>query len=221
VGATRDKLAILGKSPAEIRRLESAVEISGLHEATTLHAPIGGTIATRDVSPGQYVAAGGDKPVFTIVDASRVWLQAQLAESDAGAVHVGDRVDVTTPAWPERHFQAVIDTVGAGLDPATHRLPVRATIPNPDLALKPQMFASFSIHHVSDGVRLMVPAAAVIHEGDSARLWVVRRDHRLEARTVRTGEEKGGLVEIAGGLRPGETVVTAGAIFVNEAGLGS
>ncbi|WP_421836882.1 efflux RND transporter periplasmic adaptor subunit [Novosphingobium sp.] len=220
VGAARDKLAILGKSAGEIRRLETAREISGLHEVTTFHAPIGGTIALRDVSPGQYVGVGGEKPLFTITDASRVWLQAQIAESDASGVHVGDKVDVVTPAWPGRRFTAVIDMVGAGLDPTTHRLPVRATIANPDGALKPQMFASFSIHHLSPGTRIMVPAAAVIHEGDTARVWVRRPDRRLASREVQTGEELGGRVEVLRGLRPGETIVTAGAIFVNEAGLG-
>lgn len=220
VGAARDKLAILGKSPSEIHRLESSREVSGLHEVTTFHAPIGGTIALRDVSPGQYVGIGGDKPVFTITDASRVWLQAQIAESDASGVHVGDKVDVVTPAWPGRHFTAVIEMIGAGLDPVTHRLPVRATIANPDGALKPQMFASFAIHHFSPGTRIMVPSTAVIHEGDSARIWVLRPDRRLAIRQVRTGEELGDRVEVLSGLRPGETIVTAGAIFVNEAGLG-
>jgi len=221
VGAARDKLAIFGKSAGEIRRLETAREITGLHEETTLHAPIGGTIASRDVSPGQYVGAGGDKPVLTITDPSRVWLIAQLPESDTANVHVGDRVEVTTPAWPGRIFHAVIDNVGAGLDPNTHRLPVRATIANPDQALKPQMFASFAIRHVDQRARLTVPGTAVIHEGESARLWVLRPDRRLEARMVRTGQAEGDEVEITAGLRPGETVVTAGALFVNEAGLGA
>lgn len=221
VGATRDKLAILGKSAGEIQRLESAREISGLHEETTFHAPIGGTVALRDVSPGQYVGVGGDKPVFTITDASRVWLQAQIAESDASGVHVGDKVDVVTPAWPGRKFTAVIDLVGAGLDPMTHRLPVRATIANPDGALKPQMFASFSIQHFSPGTRILVPSTAVIHEGDSARVWVLRPDKRLASRQVRTGEDQNGRIEILSGLRGGETIVTAGALFVNEAGLGN
>lgn len=220
VGAARDKLAILGKSAGEIQRLESAREVSGLHEVTTFHAPIGGTVALRDVSPGQYVGVGGDKPVFTITDASRVWLQAQIAESDASGVHVGDKVDVVTPAWPGRKFSAVIDLVGAGLDPTTHRLPVRATIANPDGALKPQMFASFSIQHFSPGTRILVPSTAVIHEGDSARVWILRPDKRLASRQVRTGEDQNGRIEILDGLRGGETIVTAGALFVNEAGLG-
>ena len=220
LGAARDKLSILGKSQAEIARLESVGEVSGIHDVTTLHAPIGGLIASRDVAAGQYVSQGGDKPVMTITDPSRVWLVARVAESDASDVHLGDTVTVTTPALPGRTFYATIDLVGAALDPQTHRLPVRATIANPDGALKPQMFASFAIRSRRQAEAIRVPAAAVIHEGDAARVWVVRPDGLLAARTVRTGDSTDGQVSITDGLKPGERIVTAGALFVNEAGLG-
>ncbi len=220
LGAARDKLAILGKSQGEINRLENVGEVSGIHDITTLHAPISGVIASRDVAAGQYVSQGGDKPVMTITDPSRVWLVAQVAESDAENVRVGDPVEVTTPAVPGRIFHATIDLVGAALDPQTHRLPVRASIPNPDKALKPQMFASFAIHHLNAGEAIRVPAAAVIHEGDTARVWIMRPDGLLVARDVKTGDSANGLVTITSGLKPGEKIVTSGALFVNEAGIG-
>ncbi|HJO64573.1 MAG TPA: efflux RND transporter periplasmic adaptor subunit [Sphingomonas sanguinis] len=220
LGAARDKLAILGKSQGEINRLENVGEVSGIHDITTLHAPISGVIASRDVAAGQYVSQGGDKPVMTITDPSRVWLVAQVAESDAENVRVGDPVEVTTPAVPGRVFHATIDLVGAALDPQTHRLPVRASIPNPDKALKPQMFASFAIKHLNAGEAIRVPAAAVIHEGDTARVWIMRPDGLLVARDVKTGDSANGLVTITSGLKPGEKIVTSGALFVNEAGIG-
>jgi cobalt-zinc-cadmium efflux system membrane fusion protein len=220
LGAARDKLAVLGKSPAEIRRLENAGEVSGIHDVTTLHAPIGGLVASRDVSAGQYVGQGGDRPVMTITDPSRVWLVAQVAEGDAESIHVGDAATVTTPALPGRTFSARIDLVGAALDPVTHRLPVRAAIANPDGALKPQMFASFAIRRARAGEEMRVPAAAVIHEGEQARVWVVRPGGVLAARDVVTGDSQDGQVAIVRGLAPGERIVTAGALFVNEAGIG-
>ena len=192
----------------------------GIWSMTTLVAPISGVVASRDVAPGQYVSQGGDKPVMTITDPSRVWLIAQVAESDAENVCVGDPVEVTTPAVPGRVFHATIDLVGAALDPQTHRLPVRASIPNPDKALKPQMFASFAIKHLNAGEAIRVPAAAVIHEGDNARVWIMRPDGLLVARDVTTGDSANGLVTITSGLKPGEKIVTSGALFVNEAGIG-
>jgi len=220
LGAARDKLSLLGKTPDEVQRLEAAGEVAGIYSQTTYHAPVGGTIASRDVAPGQYVTAGGDKPVMVIADLTRVWLVAQVSEGDAAAVHLGDPVDVTTPAYPGRIFHAVIDNVGASLDPQTHRLPVRATVANPDEALKPEMFASFTIRRSHVASATLVPASAVIHEGDSARVWVVGQDGLLTARQVTVSDSAGGEVSISAGLHPGERVVTAGAIFVNEAGLG-
>lgn len=220
LGAARDKLSLLGKSPAEVQRLETAGEVAGIYSQTTYHAPVAGTVASRDIAPGQYVTAGGDKPLMVIADLTNVWLVAQVSQEDAAAVRVGDPVDVTTPAYPGRVFHAVIDNVGAALDPQTHRLPVRATVANPDEALKPEMFASFSIGRTHATSAVLVPASAVIHEGDSARVWVVGQDGLLYARPVVVGDSANGQVSIASGLRPGERIVTAGAIFVNEAGLG-
>ena len=97
---------------------------------------------------------------------------------------------------------------------------MRATIANPDGALKPQMFASFAIRQAHAGSALRVPAAAVIHEGESARVWVVRPGGLLVSRDVVAGDEQDGMVTILKGLEPGERIVTAGALFVNEAGIG-
>ncbi len=226
LGAARDKLTILGKTPAEIDRLERVHEVDGIHAETTLHAPIGGVIASRAVALGQYLSAGGTAPAFVITDPRSVYLVAQVPESASAQVRLGDQVSVTTPAYAGRRFSARIDNIAAGLDPVTHRLQVRATVANPDLALKPQMFASFTIRATgpvnSGGVT--VPASAVIHEGDSARVWVAGAGRVLQARTVRLGAASGGgvgdgTVQVVEGLQPGERVVTAGAIFVNEAGL--
>jgi cobalt-zinc-cadmium efflux system membrane fusion protein len=149
LGAARDKLEIFGKTTGEIGKLENAHDVAGYHPETTFRAPIAGVIASRAVAPGQFVQAGGSTPVLTIANPSRVWLVAQLAESDAPRVHLGDEVDVTVSAYPGRSFKAVIDNIASALDPISHRLPVRATIANPDGALKPQMFASFTIRHTS------------------------------------------------------------------------
>ncbi len=207
--ASRDRMAILG-NPA-----------GGASMKSVYRSPVSGTVATRDVAPGQYVTAGGSSPLLTISDLSRVWLVAQVSENDASSVRIGDTVQVTTPAYPGRVFNATIDNVSPELDANTHRLPVRATVANPDLALKPQMFASFAIRRRTAGSALLVPSTAVIHEGESARVWVVGRKGLLWTRLVTVGDSANGYDTIASGLKPGERIVTTGAIFVNEAGLGS
>lgn len=225
LGAARGKLTILGKTPGEIERLATAHAGAAVGAETMLRAPIGGVIASRNVAVGQYLASGGTTSVFVITNPSIVWLVAQLPESASAQVHLGDAVSVTTPAFPGRTFAAKVDNIGASLDPATHRLPVRATIRNVDGALKPQMFASFIIRtppfagSSRDAGGVSVPAVAVIHEGDSARVWVAGPGRVLRARAVTLGQAGDGMITVTRGLAPGELIVTAGAIFVNEAGL--
>jgi hypothetical protein len=139
-----------------------------------------------------------------------------VAETDAPRVQLGDHVAVTTTALPGREFDAVIDNVGAQIDPVTHRLTVRATIANPDGALKPQMFANFTIRTPMTAKAthpmglVSVPSLAVIHEGDSARVWVYLGKGRVKSREVTAGESHDGFVTILSGLKPGEKVVSAG-----------
>lgn len=224
--AARDKLVVYGKTSTEISRLSGASNISGLHAETNLRAPIKGTIVTRNVANGQYVTAGGSQPAFVIADLSTVWLVADIPETDAARIHLGDKITVRTAALPGRTFDAVIDNIAAQIDPVSHRLRVRATIHNGDGALKPQMFADFLIKSgTGPGLApakglVSVPAAAVIHEGDSARVWVHLGKGKVVARPVVAGDSHDGRVVILSGLRAGEQVVTGGALFVNEAGLG-
>jgi len=218
--AAQDRLGLFGKSAAETQALESAGRSVGGKAATLYRAPVSGIVADRSVAPGQFVSAGGSAPLLTITDPAHVWLVAQLPESEANAIRLGDRVTVTTPALPGRAFAATIDNIAAALDPATHRLPVRATVANPEGALKPQMFASFVIRRpLQGGAGVLVPEAAVIHEGDSARVWALGPDTLLHGRPVAIGETEGGFTRVTAGLRPGDRIVTSGALFVNEAGL--
>ncbi len=218
--AAQDRLGLFGKSPGETRAIQGGARPSDGKASTLYRAPVSGLVADRSVAPGQFVAAGGSTALLTITNPAHVWLVAQLPESEAAAVRLGDHVTVTTPALPGRSFAATIDNIAAALDPATHRLPVRATVANPDGALKPQMFAAFVIRRpLSGGAGVLVPAAAVIHEGDSARVWVMGRDGLLHGRPVQTSETEGGFTRITSGLNEGDRVVTSGALFVNEAGL--
>lgn len=215
LAAARGRLAVYGMSGDDVRRFQRRPGAAATE--TTVRAPIGGVIAKRDVATGQFIDGRGSA-AFVITDPSAVWLIAQIAERDAARVHVGDAVEVTTPAWPGRRFDARVAQVGAAIDSTTHRLPVRATIANPDGALKPDMFANFAIRSTRPGApALLIPASAVIYEGDTARVWVEGSRGALSPRLVTVAERDGDQVQVVRGLAPGERLVTGGAIFVNEA----
>jgi cobalt-zinc-cadmium efflux system membrane fusion protein len=213
LNSVRNRLSILGKSPADIAALERAEIIDPV---ATMTAPIAGVVVDRQVGPGQFLQSGSATPVFTIADPSSVWLLANVRETDAGLVKVGQSVEVRVLAYPKRAFKARVTYVAALVDSVTHRLPVRAEIDNHDGALKPEMFASFRILTSDASQSPAIPAGAVIYEGSGAHVWVLREDGLLELRAIQTGRSSDALIEILDGLKAGERVVTKGGLFIDQ-----
>jgi len=219
LAAVRNRLRILGKSDQEIAELEAA-PTQKIDPTAMVAAPIAGTVTQRQVGLGQYInsaANGASKPVYTIGDLSTVWLIANVRERDVPLMHLGAPVAVRVPAYPDRVFKAKISWVGPSLDANTHRLPVRADVENPDGALKPMMFAAFSITTGTDRTAPAVPQMAVVYEGDTARIWLAHDDKTVESRTVHVGRSQDGLVEILDGVAAGDKIVTSGALFIDRA----
>ena len=214
LNSARNRLRILGRSNSDIGQLESTEAQSPL---ATLVAPIAGVVVDRQVGPGQYLQSAGATPLFTIADPASVWLLANVRESDAGLVRVGQPIEVRVLAYPTRVFKARLTYVGAAVDAATHRLAVRAVIENRDGALKPEMFANFRILTSEASDSPAVPEAAVVYEGDSAHVWVLGGEGVLSLRAIRTGRSSDGLIEVTDGLKSGEQVVTKGPLFIDQA----
>ena len=97
---------------------------------------------------------------------------------------------------------------------------MRADVENPDDALKPLMFARFSIITGPAGKAPAVPEAAIVYEGDTARVWVARDNGSIVSRTIRIGEANGGMIEVLDGLAAGEKIVTSGTLFIDRAAAG-
>ena len=220
VAAVQNRLRIFGESDRQIGALVSGARAHRIQPEAVVTAPVDGTVVTRQVEPGQFVsgaAAGTSTPIFSISDLSTVWLVANVREADAGKVRLGDQMTVRVLAFPDRTFQARVTYIAPAIDPVTRRLPVRAEIANPDRLLKPEMFADFGIDTGAATAALAVPEDAVIYEGQSAHVWLARPDRSLVLQQVRLGRSEGGLVEVLGGLRRGDRIATAGALFIDRA----
>ena len=217
--AVRSRLRILGKTDQEIASLE-AQPTQQLDPVAIVTAPVRGTIIQRQIGVGQYInseAAGATNPVYTISDLSTVYLIANVREVDAPLMHVGLPLEVHVLAYPGRVFKGKVSYVAPSIDTNTHRLPVRADVENPDGALKPGMFANFSIITGESATASAVPQEAVVYEGDRARVWVAGEGDTLALREIRTGRISAGMVEVRAGLSAGEQVVTSGTIFIDRA----
>jgi cobalt-zinc-cadmium efflux system membrane fusion protein len=209
--AARDRLAILNVG---------AGALTSAGAVARLPSPISGVVTLRAVGPGQYLNAtanGATTPIFAVSDLRKVWLVANVREDDVGQMHLGQPIQMHVSAFPGRTFEAKLDYIAPMIDPTTRRLPVHAVIANPDGALKPQMFADFSVKTGQDQTAPSVPTAAVIFEGDHARVWVARPDHTLALREIKAGRTSDGQIEVLSGLNAGDEVVVSGALFIDRA----
>jgi cobalt-zinc-cadmium efflux system membrane fusion protein len=190
------------------------------HGEAVVLAPVPGVIIQRLIGVGQNLAgsAGGSPTqTFSIGNFSQVWIVGNLREEDAMKAHVGQEARVRLLAAPEQPLEAHINYVAPTLDPLSRRLTVRATLANPDGRLKPEMFATFSLLTGGARTELSVPTSAVIYEGSTARVWVANSNgRRLWLRNVVAGSTDNDRVEILSGLKDGDTVVTAGALFIDR-----
>ncbi len=219
--AARNKLRILGKSAPEIAAVENAPNKQQMNPEAIVRAPIGGTVVQRQVGLGQYIASaasgGASTPVYSIGDLSTVWLIANVRETDARLVRIGQPVDVRVLAYPGRVFNAHITWIAPSIDATTRRLPVRAEVDNTDGALKPQMFASFSIITGTDVAAPAIPQNAVIYEGDQAHVWVALDDGTVASRAIKIGHTNDTMVEVTEGLKAGDRIITSGTLFIDRA----
>ena len=215
--AQENRMRILGINEDVISNLEKSHGTGGISAEAMVKAPIAGTVIQRQVGLGQYIQSGAANPVYSIGDLSTLWVLGNVRESDAPLMQVGERADIRIVALPQRVFTAKLTWIAPAIDPTTHRLAVRAELDNPNGVLKPLMFATVGIHTASDRTSPGVPESAVIYEGEQAHVWVAHSDHSLGLRSIRVGRMQDGNIEVLSGLRNGETVVTAGALFIDRA----
>lgn len=215
LAAARRAMAVFGRTEAQI---DAIVATRRVQRSLIVKSPIAGRITARNAAPGTLVQPGVAPAPFSVADLSVVWLLANVAESDSADVKLGQAVVAEVLALPGRMFAGKVTALGAGVDPISHRLTVRAEIKDPRHELRSQMAVRFSIRTGASAHAAAVPANGVVREGDGTMsVWVTEGDpHRFTRRVVRVGAEQGGYDEILEGLKPGETVAVSGAIFLSN-----
>ena len=179
----------------------------------TLRAPTSGFVTERKAFPNQKVTPESD--LYTITDLSRIWIMADVFESDITSIRVGDRAQVTFPNGGAPSLAAKVTYIQPQVDPATRTLKVRLDADNPGLRMKPDMFVNVEFGVVS-AKQLVVPAEAVLDTGDRQTVFVDLGNGYLEPRQVVVGSRFGDRVAITRGLSAGERVVSAGTFLIDS-----
>ncbi len=177
-----------------------------------IRAPFSGWVSLRTVSPGAIVTAG--TAIATVSDISRIKLDFTIPETRLAMIREGMTIKAVSAAWPDRPFTGTIATIDPVIDPATRAVRVRAILPNPDKALKPGMLLTVSVL-ARQRQSLSVPELALVGDGDERFVFVIE-DRTAKRVKVETGIRQDGRVEILGGVKAGQKVVTEGVVKLTD-----
>ena len=210
VRASRTRLELWDLGRAQIDEIEK----TGKTQRTiTLYAPASGYIMARNAFQGQ--KATPETELYAIGDLSRVWVVADVFESDAANVRIGQSAVIGLPYESGKSFVAQVSYIQPQVDPTTRTLKVRIEAPNPSMQLKPDMFVDVEFQSVPQR-KLTVPSEAVLDAGERKTVFVDHGNGNLEPRQVDIGERLGDRVEILKGLKAGERIVTSGNFLIDS-----
>lgn len=179
----------------------------------TIYSPTSGVVQKRNAVEGKYFNEGQN--FFELLELSTVWIEMDVYEHDSGIVELGQEVKLEFTALPEEEIISQIDFINPVLDPKSRTLKVRTTVQNPNGKLKPGMVADATLKIELGGAPLVIPRSAIIDTGKRKVAWVKVDDRTFQAKTLKTGFESEGYVEVYEGLQEGDQVVIEGNFLLD------
>jgi len=179
-------------------------------ERADVRSPIAGQVVKRMVSVGEQVDGTAGQPIVEIANIDKLELGANVPSEQLAHIAVGDRVTITTDAYPEHSFDGRIVAVAPAVDPATNTALVRMRVDNAEHLLKVGMFAEARVRLAEHTNALLVPAAALSRDEQSgAALYVVNGDTATRT-PVKIGLEEDDKVEVLSGVDEAQSILTTG-----------
>jgi cobalt-zinc-cadmium efflux system membrane fusion protein len=178
-----------------------------------IRSPVAGTVVEKLITPGELLQAG-TTACFTVANLSRVWVLAQIFDSDLDAVSLGDTAEVTIGVG-HKSFSGIVDNISSLVDPDTRSVVARVVVKNPGEILKKQMFVRVRIQDREERSAVLVPVSAILRDDENLPfVYVAQPDASFARRHVTLGYRALDQYEIAEGLTGGERIVVEGGIFL-------
>jgi RND family efflux transporter MFP subunit len=208
--ASRRRLELWGITEKQIEEIASSSEPN---IQITIHSSATGIVTERKVTEGQYVKEGD--VLYTLADLSKVWVMADVYESDLPLVHVGQRVEITSPSSPGTKLRGTVSFIEPMVEPQTRTVAVRIQVANPGLRLRPAMYVDVRLLTRAEP-QLVVPRSAVLDSGTRKLVYVAAGDGVFQARAVDLGPPGEEFYPVISGVKAGERVVTHGSFMLDS-----
>jgi membrane fusion protein, copper/silver efflux system len=209
--AARRRLGLFGLSDAQIARIEKTGQVE---RRIDYYAPFDGYVMELGARQGAAVEPGAT--LFQLANLSSVWMIAEVPEAQAAWIKTGNPAEAQVSALPGERFEGRVDYLYPELTQATRTLKVRVVLNNPNLHLRPGMFAMAHLRGSTRESVLTVPTEAVIETGTRSIVIVADDATHFRPVVVRVGAEQGGRSEILEGIQLGQRVVTSGQFLIDS-----
>jgi Cu(I)/Ag(I) efflux system membrane fusion protein len=207
----KSKLLLLGLTEQQILELESANTVPLV---ITYFSPANGIVIDKKVVTGVYVSEGST--LYEISDISTLWNIAEVYESDAGYIRVGEKANLSIATYPNEMFTGTVSLIYPVVNPQARTVKVRVIVNNANGKLKPNMYTE-TLFTRKKGKALTVPVGAVLVTGKRNLVYVkAEHENHFEAREVGIGSRFNDKYEITWGLTDGEIVVSEGGYLIDS-----
>ncbi len=208
--AAKERLRLWDINDEQIKKIETTGKPI---RTLTIYSPASGYVLQKMAVQGMRVMPG--EKLFDIIDLSSVWIVADIYEYELPFIKIGQTARIGLSYFPGKDFYSKVDYLYPALASETRTAKVRFTIPNPNGALKPQMFTNVEIR-VNLGNKLAIPAKAVIDTGVRQIVYVDKGEGFFEPREVMTGLKVDELVEVTDGIKAGEKVASSANFLIDS-----
>ncbi len=210
---------LYAQAESQLKRSNEVLMINGgnTQGEYIIRSPISGFIVEKQINNNMAIRNDNNNSLFTISDLKNVWVLANVYESSISDVHLGDDAEVTVLSYPGRVFHGKIGQILNVLDPTNKVMKIRVELPNPDYALKPEMFASVRVSNKTDSEALCVPSSALIF--DHSQYFILVYKSQSDVRIVPTQiiSTNGDKSYITADIREGDKIISSNAVLIYEA----
>lgn len=214
--AAKARLQSLGFTDQQMTELQRAGKPM---ERLDFRATENAVVTAINARIGSYVMP--DMNIASLAATDSIWLDAEVIPSQATGLALGQRGTAEFDGLPNQQWQGEISYIYPEIDATTRTLKVRLRFDNPELKIKPNMFARVSFASAPREGVLQIPAEAVIRAGAGNRVVMSLGDGGFKVVPVIIGQTNLDLVEVIKGLKDGDRVVTSGQFLIDSEANGS
>lgn len=214
--AVRNKFKLWKLSENQINQIETSGKVI---ENFPVYATVSGTVSEKLVDQGDYIKQG--QPLFKIANLNTVWANFDVYENQIKQFKVGQEVNITTNAYPNKQFKGTVDFINPVLNTKTRTVDLRVVLNNKDAIFKPAMFVTASIESTKTNTNeiLTIPSSSVLWTGERSVVYLKTNPNEpvFEMKEVALGSKFGDTYEVLDGLFTGNEIVTNGTFTVDAA----